>query len=179
MGSEGMASGNPTAQQKQTGTVKSRNSLLMLVLFVGFCLAVGGLGSLFTSGPVRDWYPMINKPSWNPPAWIFGPVWTVLYLMMGTAAWLVWRRRDEADTKRALIAFIVQLILNAAWSPLFFGLRNPLAGLLDIIPLWAAILATLIFFRRISTAAGWLMVPYWLWVSFATALNFALWKMNP
>jgi tryptophan-rich sensory protein len=99
--------------------------------------------------------------------------------MMGTAAWLVWRRRDEVDTKKALILFIVQLILNAAWSPLFFGLRNPLAGLLDIIPLWAAILATLILFRRISTAAGWLMAPYWLWVSFATALNFALWKMNP
>ncbi len=159
--------------------MKSWNALAMLVLFVGICLAVGGFGAIFTSGPVRDWYPMIHKPSWNPPSWIFGPVWTVLYLMMGTAAWLVWRRRNTADINSALILFTVQLILNAAWSPLFFGLKNPLAGLLDILPLWAAILTTLIFFWRISPAAGGLMVPYWLWVSFATALNFALWKMNP
>jgi tryptophan-rich sensory protein len=159
--------------------MKGWNSLLMLVLFVGICLAAGAFGAFFTSGSVRDWYPMIRKPSWNPPSWIFGPVWTILYLLMATAVWLVWRRRDEADIKRALILFTVQLILNAAWSPLFFGLRNPLAGLLDILPLWAAILTTLIFFWRISPAAGGLLVPYWLWVSFAAALDFVLWKKNP
>ena len=111
--------------------MKSGNSLLMLVLFLGICLAAGGFGALFTSGAVRHWYPTINKPSWNPPSWILGPVWTVLYLMTGTAAWLVWRRRDGVDIKCALIFFAAQLLLNAAWSPLFFGLKNPLAGLLD------------------------------------------------
>lgn len=131
-------------------TMKSWNSLMTLVLFVGICLAIGGFGAVFTSGPVCGWYPMIHKPSWNPPSWVFGPVWTFLYLMMGTAA----------------------------WSPLFFGLNNPLAGLLDSLPLWAAILMTIIFFWRVSPVAGWLMVPYWLWVSFATALNFALWRKN-
>jgi translocator protein len=158
--------------------MKNWNSLLMLALLVGICLAVGGFGALFTSGSVREWYPMIRKPSWNPPSWVFGPVWTILYLIMGTAAWIVWCRRNEAEIKSALILFAVQLILNGAWSPLFFGLRNPLAGLLDIVPLWAAILATLILFWRISPTAGWLMTPYLLWVSFATALNFAIWKNN-
>jgi translocator protein len=134
--------------------MKSWNSYLMLVLFVGICLAVGAFGALFTSSSVRDWYPMIHKPSWNPPSWIFGPVWTILYLVMATAAWLIWNRRDEADIQRALTLFTIQLILNAAWSPLFFGLKNPLAGLLDIYPLWAAIFATLLLFWRISPAAG-------------------------
>lgn len=158
--------------------MRSWNSVLMLVLFVGICLAAGAFGALFTSGSVRDWYPMIRKPSWNPPSWVFGPVWTILYLMMAAAAWRVWRRRDGADIKSALILFTLQLILNAAWSPLFFGLKSPLAGLLDILPLWAAIFTTLIFFWRISPAAGWLMVPYWLWVSIAAALNFAIWREN-
>jgi benzodiazapine receptor len=159
--------------------MKNWGSLAVLVAFIAICLAVSGAGAVFTTASVRSWYPMLKKPSWTPPSWIFGPVWTILYLMMGTAAWLVWCKRDETTISRALILFAIQLILNAAWSPLFFGLKNPLAGLLDILPLWAAILTTLIFFWRISPAAGVLMLPYWLWVSFATALNFALWKMNP
>jgi translocator protein len=150
----------------------------MLVLFVVVCFVAAGAGADFTSHSVRDWYPTLRKPSWNPPAWIFGPVWTVLYLMMAIAAWLVWRRRGFEGAAGALGIFTLQLALNALWSPLFFGLRNPLAGLLDIVPLWAAILATLVCFLRISPLAGALMVPYWLWVSFATALNFVTWKMN-
>jgi translocator protein len=158
--------------------VKSWNSLVVLGVFVAVCLGVAGLGSIFTVGSVRDWYPTLQKPSWNPPSWLFGPVWTILYLMMAIAAWLVWRRRELFSVNSALALFVFQLILNVAWSPLFFGLKNPLAGLLDIVPLWAAILATLISFWKISPAAGVLLVPYWLWVSFATALNFTIWKLN-
>ena len=158
--------------------MRNWHSMAMLALFVVICLAVSGAGALFTSPSVRQWYPMLQKPSWTPPSWIFGPVWTVLYLMMAAAAWLVWSRRGSADIRGALVLFFIQLVLNAAWSPLFFGLRNPLAGLLDIVPLWAFIAATLMAFWKIFPAAGALLVPYWLWVSFATALNFALWRMN-
>jgi len=159
--------------------VKNWNSLAVLGLFVAVCLAVAGMGAIFTAGSVRDWYPTIQKPSWTPPSWLFGPVWTILYCMMAIAAWLVWRRKEFVYVNISLALFVFQLILNAAWSPLFFGLKNPLAGLLDIVPLWAAILATLISFWKISPAAGVLLAPYLLWVSFATALNFAIWKMNP
>lgn len=158
--------------------MKSSESPAVLGLFVVACLAVAGLGGVFTSSSVRDWYPVLQKPSWNPPSWLFGPVWTTLYIMMAVAAWLVWRRRGSVHVKSALRLFVFQLILNALWSPLFFGLRSPLAGLLDIVPLWVAILATLLSFWKISPVAGVLLVPYWLWVSFATALNFAIWKLN-
>jgi benzodiazapine receptor len=158
--------------------MKNWNSMVILVLFIAVCLAVAGAGAVFTAGSVQRWYPVLQKPSWTPPSWLFGPVWTILYLMMATAAWLIWRRRGLDDVDGALGLFVLQLVLNAAWSPLFFGLKNPLAGLLDIVPLWAAILATLVSFWKISPAAGALLVPYWLWVSFATALNFAIWKMN-
>jgi tryptophan-rich sensory protein len=158
--------------------MRNWNPILMLVLFVAVCFVAAGAGAGFTSHSVRDWYPTLRKPSWNPPAWIFGPVWTVLYLMMAIAAWLVWRRRGFEGAAGALGIFTLQLALNALWSPLFFGLRNPFAGLVDIVPLWAAILATLLCFWRISPLAGALLVPYWLWVSFATALNFTIWKMN-
>ncbi len=153
-------------------------SLAALVLFIAVCLMAGGLGAIFTAGAVRDWYPGLTKPSWTPPGWLFGPVWTALYLMMAVAAWIVWQKRGFTHGSGALGLFFFQLALNAAWSPLFFGLRNPLAGLLDIVPLWAAILATIVSFWRIAPAAGALLAPYWLWVSYATALNFALWKMN-
>jgi benzodiazapine receptor len=151
---------------------------LMLAIFLVVCLAVGSLGAVFTGASVRNWYPMIQKPSWTPPPGVFGPVWTILYLMMAIAAWLVWRKQGWNNGSGALALFAFQLVLNAAWSPLFFGLKSPLAGLLDIVPLWAAILATLIAFWKISPAAGALLLPYWVWVSFATALNFAIWKMN-
>jgi tryptophan-rich sensory protein len=150
----------------------------MLLLFIAVCLGVAGAGAIFTTNSVSDWYPMLQKPSWTPPSWLFGPVWTLLYLMMAVAAWLVWRKWGLDGVGVALGLFALQLALNAAWSPLFFGLRNPLAGLLDIVPLWVAILATLLSFWKISPIAGLLMVPYWLWVSFATALNFAIWRLN-
>jgi tryptophan-rich sensory protein len=158
--------------------MKNWHPWAVLVFFIAVCFGVSGLGAIFTSGSVRYWYPALHKPSWNPPAWLFGPVWTILYLMMAIAAWLVWCRRGLVHVNSALGLFAFQLALNAAWSPLFFGLRNPLAGLLDIVPLWAAIMATLISFWKISPAAGVLLIPYWLWVSFATALNFTIWKLN-
>ena len=159
--------------------MKTARSSSMLLLFLAVCFAVSGMGAIFTSRSVSEWYPVLQKPSWNPPAWVFGPVWTVLYLMMAIAAWMVWRRRGFREGAAALLIFAFQLALNAAWSPLFFGLRNPLAGLLDIIPLWAAILATIAAFRKISPLAAALLIPYWLWVSFATALNFMIWRLNP
>ena len=158
--------------------MKNWNSLAVLILFVAVCLGIAGAGGLFTAGSVQDWYPTLHKPAWTPPSWIFGPVWTILYVMMAIAAWLVWRKRKVDKVHGALGLFVLQLVLNAAWSPLFFGLKNPLAGLLDIIPLWAVILVTLMFFWRISIAAGVLLIPYWLWVGYATALNFTLWIMN-
>jgi benzodiazapine receptor len=158
--------------------MKNMNPILMLLLFIVVCLAVAGFGSFFTASSVSQWYPTIEKPSWTPPSWIFGPVWTALYIMMAVAAWLVWRKGDVPGVQSALILFAVQLALNAAWSPLFFGLRNPLAGLLDIVVLWAAIAAALVSFWKVSPSAGALLVPYWLWVSYAAALNFAIWIMN-
>lgn len=158
--------------------MKNRNSIWMLALFIAICFAVSGTGAIATSRSVSQWYPALQKPSWNPPPWIFGPVWTFLYLMMAIAAWIVWRQRGFKGGAVALGIFALQLALNAAWSPLFFGLRNPLAGLVDIIPLWVAIMATIISFWKISPLAGALLVPYWLWVGFATALNFMIWSLN-
>ena len=158
--------------------MKNMNPILMLALFIVVCFVAAGAGAVFTSSSVSTWYPTLRKPSWNPPAWIFAPVWTALYLMMAIAAWIVWRRRGFGGGAGALGLFALQLALNALWSPLFFGLRNPLAGLVDIVPLDAVILATLVCFWRISPVAGALLAPYWLWVNFATALNFMIWRMN-
>lgn len=151
---------------------------LVLVAFLLLCFGVAGLGGYWTSASVGDWYLTLRKPSWNPPSWVFGPVWTILYAMMAVAVWIVWRHRGESGTHIALALFSVQLALNLAWSGLFFGLRNPLAGFIDIVALWLAIIATMIAFWRISTMAGVMFVPYLLWVSFAAALNLALWLMN-
>jgi translocator protein len=174
-----MAPAGLVKDQSQRKTImKNWRATAMLVLFVTICLGIGGFGAIFTTSSVRDWYPTLQKPPWTAPSWLFAPVWTTLYLMMALAAWIVWRKRQQAKANKALALFALQLVLNAAWSPLFFGLHSPLAGLLDIIPLWAAILATVISFWRISPAAGALLIPYLAWVSFATALNFSIWRMN-
>ena len=125
-----------------------------------------------------EWYASLRKPSWNPPSWIFGPVWTVLYLMMATAAWLVWRRGGWAGQRRALSLYLGQLALNAAWSPLFFGLKMPGLAFAEILLLLASILATTSVFRGVNKIAGALLVPYIAWVSFATFLNYTLWRLN-
>jgi tryptophan-rich sensory protein len=149
-----------------------------LVFFLLVCLAAGGIGGWFTSASVSTWYPTLRKPEWNPPAWVFGPVWTTLYLMMGTAAWRVWRARSFQGAAPGLGLFGLQLVLNTLWSIVFFGLRAPGAAFFELALLWLAILATTLQFRRIDPVAAWLMVPYLAWVTFAGALNFTIWRMN-
>jgi translocator protein len=153
-----------------------QNRWMMLVILIGLCLGVAAFAGFATAKSVADWYPTLAKPTWTPPGWLFGPVWTVLYLMMAFAAWLVWQRRPASD--RAMVLFYIQLILNLAWSFFFFGLQSPVLGLLDIIALWTAILLTAFAFFRHSHVAGAMMVPYLLWVSFATALNFSIVMLN-
>lgn len=159
----------------------------VLVLWVGLCLAVGWTGALVTAPALAQWYPALAKPAWTPPDAAFPIVWTALYVAMGVAAWLVWRRIDGgAPTVGAaphrrwtpLVLFLVQLALNALWSVLFFGLRSPGLGLIDIVLLMIAIVATMIAFRPVSVAAAALLVPYLLWVAYAGALNLAIWRMN-
>lgn len=146
--------------------------------FLVLCFGAATVGSMLTSTSVRDWYPQLVKPSWNPPTSVFAPVWTLLYLAMALAAWLVWRKRETGGAWAALGLFALQLALNVAWSGLFFGLRSPGLGVVDIVLLWFAILATLVAFWRINTVAGVLFLPYLAWVSYAAALNMVIWRMN-
>jgi len=148
---------------------------------LGFLLAVGivgAIGSAATLPAIPDWYAGLAKPGYTPPNWLFGPAWTALYLAMAVAAWLVWRRRDRFPVRIPLTAWAVQLVLNALWSVLFFGLRLPGPALLEILVLWVAILVTLLGFRGVSRPAGWLMAPYLAWVSYAVALNAGIWILN-
>ena len=153
-------------------------SWLILAGFLILCFGAAASGARVTHVAVQTWYPTLRKPTWNPPAWIFGPVWTVLYLLMAVAAWCVWQQTGRLTLAGPLGIFLLQLLLNAAWSPLFFGLRNPLAGLIDVGLLWGAIGWTLITFWQVTPLAGALLIPYWLWVSFATVLNFVIWRLN-
>jgi len=155
--------------------MRSANQWLVLGGFVVACFAAAALGGVTTAGSVRDWYPTLVKPAWNPPAWILGPVWTVLYLAMAVAAWLVWRR---VGWGAALVWFALQLALNATWSPVFFGMHQIGLALVNIVLLWLAIAGTMVAFWKVTPVAGWLFVPYLAWVSFATALNFVLWRLN-
>lgn len=153
--------------------------MIRLVIAVLVPLAVGGLGSLLTFDAVRTWYPTLVRPSFAPPSFVFGPVWTALYVMMGVASWLVWRRDLERPGVRgALILYAVQLCLNLAWSGLFFGLRQPLLALVEIVVLLVLIAVTIVRFAAVSRPAAVLMVPYLAWVSFATVLNGAFWWLN-
>lgn len=153
--------------------------LVALAGFVALCFASAGLGGYWTSLGLGGWYDGLRKPSFQPPAWVFGPVWTALYASMAVAAWLVWRRRRVASVRVPLALFGLQLALNLAWSGLFFGLRSPGAAFAEIVVLWAAILATLLAFARVSRPAGLLLAPYLAWVTFASVLNLAIWRLNP
>jgi translocator protein len=149
-----------------------------LVGWVGLCLVAGLLGSLATSSKIGTWYAALMKPWGNPPPWVFGPVWTALYVLMGIAAWLVWKNQDEIGRRQALTLFAFQLVLNALWSVVFFGMENPGAALINIAVLWALILATTFAFRRVSHLAAWLLAPYLAWVTFASYLNCGIWLLN-
>lgn len=140
----------------------------------------GIIGSLFTTPAIPTWYLALQKPSIAPPNWIFGPVWTTLYLLMGISLYLVSKAGlGSINVRRSLVMFSIQLALNVLWSYLFFGLRSPRLGLIEIIAMWVAILITMVFFQRVSRAAALLLVPYLLWVSFASYLNYLIMILNP
>jgi len=149
-----------------------------LILWVLVSLAAGGVGALATRD-ARDFYAALVKPSWAPPGSLFGPVWTVLYLLMGVAAWLVWRRAGWSGARGALTLFVVQLVVNAAWSWIFFAWRHGSLALADIVVLLALIVATMIAFARVDGRAAVLLLPYLGWVMFATALTYSIWRSNP
>ncbi len=156
-----------------------RGNVLKLITAIAACELAGVFGVFFTVSPIPTWYALLTKPAINPPAWLFGPVWTMLYLLMGIAAFLVWKNGwERKDVRIALSIFVFQLVLNALWSLIFFGLRSPGRALVDIIFLWVAIITTIIVFAKISKTAAWLLAPYILWVSFAVYLNYSVWWLN-
>jgi len=149
-----------------------------LIVFLTICFIAAAIGGIVTGPAIDGWYETLEKPSWQPPAWVFGPVWTMLYLLMAIAAWLVWRSAGARSAAVPLSLFAVQLVLNVAWSWTFFYLQRPGWAVLELIVLWVAIaLTTLAFFRR-SPVAGGLMLPYLAWVTFAGVLNFTIWRLN-
>jgi len=155
------------------------SNIVKLILSVVVCQLPGIVGAFFTSDSTTEWYALLNKPSYNPPDWIFGPVWIVLYLMMGISLFLIWKEDlKNKEIRSAFIIFIVQLIFNALWSIVFFGAQSIIGGLIVIIILWVLILITILKFIKISRVAGILLIPYLLWVSFATVLNFFIYKLN-
>lgn len=154
--------------------MSQKRSLLALAVFLVLSFSAAAFGASFPPG---EWYAGLDKPPWNPPSWLFGPVWTVLYLLIAVSAWRIWKRFG-CEAKAALAAWGVQMVLNALWSWLFFGLHRMDVAFAEIMALWIAIAATIILFWRRDHVAGALLVPYLLWVSFATALNWALWQLN-
>lgn len=153
--------------------------MLKLAVTISASFAAGLIGSWFTTPAIGDWYVNIERSSLTPPNWVFGPVWSLLYLLMGIAAWLVWQRGlKNAVVKTALVLFSVQLILNCLWSIFFFGWHQPGLALVDIVLLWISILLTIKYFAKISRIAAWLLIPYIMWVSFAAYLNYVIWTLN-
>jgi len=155
------------------------NNSIKLIIAIAIPVAVGAISGFFTATGVESWYQTINKPSWNPPGWIFAPVWTTLYIMMGVALFLVWKS-DSSDIlkKTAITLFTIQLVLNFFWSFIFFDQHQIGWALVEIIAMWIFILLTIFAFGNISKLAAWLLVPYISWVSFATILNYTIWKLN-
>ena len=151
-------------------------SIIGLVCFIVACFLAAFTGAWFRPG---EWYERLRKPSWRPPNRLFAPVWTVLYLMIAVSGWLIWREAGFAGAALPLAVYALQLVLNGMWTPLFFGLHRPDLGLVDIILVWLSIVATIVLFMPISVAAALLLLPYLAWVTFATALNFAIWRLNP
>ena len=148
---------------------------IKLIISIVICQLAGAVGALFTADSVGTWYLTLNKPSFNPPSWIFGPVWTTLYILMGIALYIVWKNKNSGF---AIPVFVIQLVLNSLWSFLFFGTKNIQFAFIEIIFLWVSILLCIILFYRISKPAAYLLVPYILWVSFASVLNYELMRLN-
>lgn len=152
--------------------------VLPLILSIGITLLVGFTASLFTRPEIAGWYSSLQKPSFNPPNWLFAPVWTALYIMIGIAAFLTWQKRQNPVYAKARNWYFIQLILNFFWSIIFFGMNSITGGLAIILLLLISIMITIFFFRKISTIAAWLLVPYLAWVSFATLLNISIFLLN-
>lgn len=152
--------------------------VIVFIFFIVACFASAGLGAAVTSTSVDGWYQTLVKPSWNPPDWLFGPVWSALFLMMAIAAWLVWRSHGWREARSALIWFGIQLALNVTWSFLFFGMHRPGLAFAEIVALWTSIVATCLAFRAQSNTGALILIPYLAWTSFAVILNFAIWRMN-
>jgi benzodiazapine receptor len=153
---------------------------LKLIASIAVCILIGSAGSFFTIVGPGSWYDQLVKPWFNPPAWIFGPVWTMLFILMGIALYLIWiEGTDNPPVKTALLLFATQLLLNFLWSYFFFGLESPLFGLIEITVLWLVLLATIIAFYRIRPLAAYLLLPYILWVTFAAYLNYTILTLNP
>jgi benzodiazapine receptor len=151
------------------------SSILVLPVFVGACFLAAATGAVFPPG---DWYERLAKPSWRPPNWLFAPVWTVIYLTIAVSGWLVWRKYGFAGATLPLAIYLLQLLLNAAWTPIFFGLRRPDLAFFEIVMLWLSIVATIATFRSLNAAAAWLLLPYLAWVTFAAMPNFSVWSLN-
>ena len=154
-------------------------SAVGLGVFLIACLGAEVVGGLLTSPSIRSgWYDALRKPAFNPPEWIFGPVWTFLFLTMAVSAWLIWKQAADSPVRFPLVLFFLQLLLNVTWSGLFFGLRRPGLALMELVVLWILILIVMILFYRLHRFAGLLMSPYFAWVSFAVVLNGFIWWMN-
>lgn len=151
---------------------------LVLIVFIAVTFAAAGIGGAATASSVAEWYPTLAKPAWNPPDWVFGPVWSTLYLLMAVSAWRVWRHVEHPGRRPALAWYFAQLVLNALWSVLFFGLRQPGAALIGILVLLALLVVVLVKFARIDRVAAALWLPYVAWVGFAAVLNGAIWWLN-
>lgn len=163
---------------------KGKN-FIRFIVSVGICELVGVLGALYTTPNIGTWYVFLAKPALTPPAWVFGPVWTILYFLTGVALFLVWSSfakasegREKGNTRTAIGIFVIQLILNILWSIIFFGSQSSFPGFIAIVSLWLAVIATIMAFGKISRAAAWILVPYLFWVTFAGYLNFAIWLLN-
>ncbi len=153
-------------------------NIIKLIISIAIPLIVGFLGSIFTSSSVTTWYTTINRPTFNPPNWIFMPVWTILFILIGLSFYLVWKKDFGKNKKTAIGIYAIQLILNLLWSLMFFGLESPIYGLITILILWIFIVANIISFFKITKTAGYLLFPYLAWVSFATILNAAILMLN-
>ena len=160
-------------------TSKTISSTWKLIISIFICEATGIISALFANTSMNPWFSTLNKPSWNPPAFLFAPVWTTLYLLMGISLWLIWKSAVPAPQKnKAIILFSLQLFLNFWWSIIFFRFHSPALALVEIIVLLILILLTIISFSKLSKPAAWLLIPYIAWVAFATILNYSIWDLN-
>lgn len=155
-----------------------RTDIIKMVTAVTLTVVLGAVGGLVTSPEIPGWYAALNKPSFNPPNWLFGPVWTILYILMGFSYYLIWKQPASPERNKALFIFIMQFILNFCWSFIFFGMHETGWALVEMLLLWLVIITTIFSFAKLSKRAAWLLVPYMAWVSFAMILNTAIWRLN-